>query len=239
MAITRGPKIVRNGLVLVLDAADINSYIGSGTNWRDMSGNNNNGTLINSPIFNTLNGGNFILDGETQYVTDSNIANFNVGCIDMWIKPSSLINAEFTGNILLQLRVDATTTGWWYVALGSISDLLTNEYITIVNGSFDRIGVTDGGSLAANTWVNIVINWESSTYNFYINNVIKTTSSAGSITQLTTPNVYIIGAFRNTTSSVYSNFFAGGIGIVKIYNRTLSTNELLQNYNATKYKFGL
>jgi hypothetical protein len=44
MAITRGPKIVRNGLVLALDAADKNSYPGTGTTWNDLSGNNNNGT---------------------------------------------------------------------------------------------------------------------------------------------------------------------------------------------------
>ena len=40
MAIIRGPKIIKTGLILALDAADINSYIGSGTNWRDMSANN-------------------------------------------------------------------------------------------------------------------------------------------------------------------------------------------------------
>ena len=52
-------KIVTDGLVLALDAADKNSYPGSGTTWRDMSGNNITGSLINSPTFNTSNGGNF------------------------------------------------------------------------------------------------------------------------------------------------------------------------------------
>ena len=51
MGIARGPKIVTSGLVLALDAADKLSYRGSGTTWRDLSGNNNTGTLTNGPTF--------------------------------------------------------------------------------------------------------------------------------------------------------------------------------------------
>ena len=50
MGIARGPKIVTSGLVLALDAADKNSYKGTGTTWRDLSGNNNTGTLTNGPV---------------------------------------------------------------------------------------------------------------------------------------------------------------------------------------------
>lgn len=244
MAITRGPKIVRNGLVLALDAADKNSYIGSGANWMDMSGNVNNGTLINSPIFNTLNGGNFILDGATQYVTDSNIANFNVGCIDMWIRPSSTISASSIFSNLLQLKIGATDAEAWNIAFGIATGSLTNEYITIADGStspIKRTGVADGGSLLADTWHNIVFNWESNVYKIYINNIVKTTvaASGGNVGQLILPNLYIIGAFKINNAAAYNGFFAGGIGPIKIYNRTLTTTEILQNYNAAKLRFSL
>jgi hypothetical protein len=62
-------KIVTNGLVLALDAADKNSYPGSGTTWRDMSGNNSNSTLTNSPTFNSANGGSIVFDGVDDYTT--------------------------------------------------------------------------------------------------------------------------------------------------------------------------
>ena len=61
-------KIVTNGLVLSLDAADRNSYPGTGTTWRDMSGNGNNGTLTDGPTFNSNNGGSIVFDGTNDYV---------------------------------------------------------------------------------------------------------------------------------------------------------------------------
>ena len=68
MGIARGPKIVTSGLVLALDAADKNSYRGSGTSWLDLSGNNNTGTLTNGPTFNGANLGTFVFDGADDYV---------------------------------------------------------------------------------------------------------------------------------------------------------------------------
>ena len=68
MAFGNGPSIVTNGLVLSLDAADRNSYPGSGTTWRDLSGRDNNGTLINGPTFDSANGGNIVCDGINDYI---------------------------------------------------------------------------------------------------------------------------------------------------------------------------
>jgi hypothetical protein len=238
MAANLGPKIIRSGLVLNLDAGDRTSYLGSGTNWKDLAGNYD-GTLTNGPTFNSANGGSIVFDGTDDYVLKSSLSNFNVGCIDIWLRPPSIINAASGGSILLQLKNAATTNNFWYVGLGGITGLLTNEYITIVDGGSNRLGVTDAGSLAANTWVNLVINWESSAYKIYINNIVKTTSSAGTIAQLTVPSLYILGAYRDTTSSAYSSFFTGRVGILKIYNRTLSETEMLQNYVTTKSRFGL
>jgi hypothetical protein len=62
-------KIVTSGLVLALDAADKNSYPGSGTTWTDLSGNGNNGTLVNGPTFSSANGGSIVFDGVDDYVT--------------------------------------------------------------------------------------------------------------------------------------------------------------------------
>jgi len=67
MAISRGPKLVTNGLVFCVDAADKNSYIGSGTTWTDVSGNAYNGTLTNGPTFNGSNGGGIVFDGVDDY----------------------------------------------------------------------------------------------------------------------------------------------------------------------------
>ena len=68
MSISGGPDIVENGLVLHLDAADTNSYPGSGTLWTDLSGNGNNGTLTNGPAYSSNNKGYFSFDGTDDYV---------------------------------------------------------------------------------------------------------------------------------------------------------------------------
>ena len=62
-------QIINNGLVLSLDAADKNSYPGSGTVWSDLSGNNNTGSLINTPTFSNINGGSFLFNGTNQSVS--------------------------------------------------------------------------------------------------------------------------------------------------------------------------
>ena len=53
MATSYSPKIITDGLVLCLDAGDGKSYSGSGTAWTDRSGNDNHGTLVNGPTFNS------------------------------------------------------------------------------------------------------------------------------------------------------------------------------------------
>jgi hypothetical protein len=53
MAISYNPRIVTDGLVLALDAGNPKSYPGSGTTWTDLSGNGNNGTLVNGVGYNS------------------------------------------------------------------------------------------------------------------------------------------------------------------------------------------
>ena len=61
-------NIVKDGLVLDLDAAKKDSYPGTGTAWNDISGNRNNGTLTNGPTFNSSNGGSIVFDGTNDYI---------------------------------------------------------------------------------------------------------------------------------------------------------------------------
>lgn len=77
MAVSGGPDIVPDGLVLALDAANIKSYAGSGTIWNDLSGNNNSGSLVNGPTFNSANGGSIVFDGVNDYVSLSSAVNTN------------------------------------------------------------------------------------------------------------------------------------------------------------------
>lgn len=69
MGIAYNTSIVRDGLVMHVDAANVKSYSGSGTTWSDLSGNGNHGTLVNGPTFNSSNNGIFSVDGASDYFT--------------------------------------------------------------------------------------------------------------------------------------------------------------------------
>ena len=76
MSLNHGGKpIVTDGLVLCLDAANPKSYPGSGTTWTDLSGNGNNGTLVNGVGYNSDNGGSLSFDGVNDYVSKSSWVN--------------------------------------------------------------------------------------------------------------------------------------------------------------------
>ena len=105
MALQHSPSIVTSGLVLCLDPANLRSYTGSGTTWYDASGNGKNGTLTNSPMYSSSNGGIFVLDGVNDYVVlpsqnDAQApltgfgsftgASNNAFTLEMWIKTSQI-----------------------------------------------------------------------------------------------------------------------------------------------------
>jgi hypothetical protein len=95
--------IVTDGLVLNLDAAKVDSYPGTGTTWRDLSGNNNNGTLTNGPTFSGIGKqAAIVFDGVDDYaILPTNFFNPNAGTpftVSFWFKTSrSLIFAAILG----------------------------------------------------------------------------------------------------------------------------------------------
>lgn len=221
----RGPNIVKDGLVLYLDASSGTSYspLNSGTRWRDISGNSFSGSLVNGPTFSNLNGGSIIFDGVDDFVTGSDSANFAFGTgnftVDVWgFLPGS-------GGIFVDLRSTTSGTGNGY------SDYIANNKFYLYWANGNRYIST--GSISSNSWNNITATRSSSTVSVYFNAILDGTSVSN--TNLTE------GGFRlarniNTVGTGYMN---GRIGNVKIYNRALSATEVLQNYNATKARFGL
>lgn len=90
----QAPAIITNGLVLNLDAGNPASYSGSGTTWTDLSGNGNNGTLVNSPTYNANNQGYLSFNGSNTYVDlPASSSSFNVGSgdftIETWVYPET------------------------------------------------------------------------------------------------------------------------------------------------------
>ncbi len=247
----RGPNIVKDGLVLYLNAGSPNSYYVDNFDdslFKDISGNSYDNTLFNGVSFTSLNDGVMVLDGVDDYINKSSFISFDVNSISIWFKPTSTINSSSSIISLIQLRQNPTAQSLpdsaYYIALGSATNQLTNEYITIADLSLPsnkRTGVTDGGSFIGGSWYNLVINWESTSYAIYINNVKKTTvsSASGHPPKLTNSNLIYLGAVLGDGAATPIAYFSGSLSIIQIYNKVLSVSEMSQNYNATKTRFGL
>jgi hypothetical protein len=217
-----GPGIVLDGLVLNLDAANTKSYISGSTTWNDVSRSRLSGTLTNGPTFNSSNGGSILLDGSNDFVTFGNVAalNFNtpfsIGC---WFKASAVqpsVDSAIVGNI------NGTYTGYmlWYNS--NTVDFYFN------NG----IKANSNATITPGIWYNTVGVWTGTNAFIYLNGV-SVGSSAVSIPPGTTNMLFTIGQYQAARN------FAGNVSICTAYNKALTQAEVLQNYNATKGRFGL
>ena len=222
MAVNTRNSIVTNGLVLALDAGNTKSYVSGSTTWRDLSGNNNSGSLVNGPTYSNINGGSIVLDGSDDYVTFGNVAAlnfttpFSIGC---WFRASSTqpsIDSAIMGNI------NGTYTGYmlWYN---------NNTVDFYFNGAIRANSTT---SILANTWYNVVGVWTGTTAILYLNGVLDASGTYSTPPSNGNP-LFTIGQYQ------ISRNFAGNVSICTVYNRALTTQEILQNYNATKTRFGL
>jgi len=225
MAGNNGPKIVTNGLVLCLDAADKKSYPGSGTNWTDLSGNNNTGVLTNGPAFNSLNGGSIVFDGVDDYVAPSNAINLsNTFTILSWIKTSTLAGGDY-----IVYGSDANGADNWFGINNNAVNLFATEIADVNNFT-----LTGGTIASTSVWYFIGATVNINTVKVYLNG-----NEQNSVVK-----AFTIGAWNSISNSIgrranlSQRYFPGNIANVIVYNRVLTAAEVLQNYNTTKGRFG-
>jgi hypothetical protein len=221
-------KIVTNGLVLALNAADKNSYLGSGTAWNDLSGNGNNGTLTNSTTFSTESGGNILFNGTDSYtampLVTSAITNITM---QVWVK--IILNSRGTF-----MRNGGNTLGY-SIGIGNTDfDNTGNNIIMLFSGIR---WIATGVSYATAGWklVTMTLN-ASSVPSAYINDTLIG-SYAGSAPGVPTIGTYLARCIGDETSPTRA--YGGNIACAYFYNRVLSATEIAQNYNTQKSRFGL
>jgi hypothetical protein len=236
MGTSYNPKIVTDGLVLNLDAGNRKSYSGAGTTWTDLTKNKYAGTLTSGPVYNASNGGNISFDGVDDYVSIPNgggLNNSTTYSIDIWFKYNSTSqDAGFTGYGALCGR---QKDGSWS------SNLL---YINGVNPTTSKLvfqlDLASGPSILSvlNIGTNInhcIITCTTNDIKMYINGIVSSTSVAGTTVRNDSTVPLTMGAWIGGGAS-YSNSY---IYNFKVYNRVLTSNEVIQNYHAIKGRFSL
>jgi hypothetical protein len=222
--------IITQGLVLDLDAAKRDSYVGTGTAWNDISGNRNNGTLINGPTFNPGNGGSIQFDGTNDYV-DCGVSNIPLPTnitLSAWIN-QSVLNAY--KNIITKEGLLGTDLDY-----GLTTSPNGNLYFWFNNGSFKIHETFTNNINTLNTWYHVtaVFSDTNNTVQLYAN-AIQIYNQTESTSLLAHANSKLFVGWRNSLFSGQS--FQGNIAQTQIYNRALSATEVLQNYNATKTRY--
>ncbi len=220
MAITYYPSINLSGLILLSDAANKNSYSGTGSTWYDLSGRSNDGTLTNAPTFDgNANKGVFTFDGTNDYVNFGNSAVLqqSSGTLSAWTKASSP-GSGYRGIIAKQ---------------GAYGLFYTDSVLVAYDWTAGAARST-GINIADNTWKNVVLTYQSGVSNgtrIYINGVSVLTTTI-------TIQSQVANLFGGAEANA-SQFASCQISSLNMYNRALSAAEVLQNYNATKGRYGL
>jgi hypothetical protein len=225
MGYSYGPSVVKNGMVLCLDAANRKSYAGSGTTWADISGYANNGTLTNGPTYTSSFGGSIVFDGSNDHIVvqDNNVFDFGTGdfAVEAWIYPRS-ISADPT-IFLAQSYFTGNSGAILYIAIGGSLGVYTTSLFT-----------ESAASISTNQWYHIVWTRISGTSYLYNNTILR--DSRAFTTSISVNNKVVFGYDTQYNNGPFNGF----IPLCRIYSgKGLSASEVLQNYNATKGRFGL
>lgn len=223
-------KIVTDGLVLALDAADRNSYVSGSLIWNDNSGNGNSGSLVNGPTYSSADGGSIVFDGVDDYVNCGN--NSTILSITNQVTWGGFVKFTQLSNYRRFLTKDNGTQGVIEIFYNTVANRFDVEVVTSTGRTSSRSTTIP----AINNVYHLIGTYDGSNIKIYVNGVLEnTTVKTGDIVIGSGGGIYL-----GNTPITPSNFYlVGNIYQVQIYNRALSASEVLQNYNAQKSRFGL
>jgi len=213
-------NFITNGIVLSLDASNTASYSGFGSSWVDISGNNNNGTLINNPTFSN---GSFLFNG------------------------SNYINIPHTASIAPNTGLITVTSWFKATANGSENNSIIynkeNEYELSAGGGFITYAFRPNWAWVGRTafninqWYQVTVTYNQVYQKMYVNGLeVYSTPLTGAVGN---NNALDLRIGARGAPGAPGSLFVGSIPVILIYNRALTAAEVLSNYNSQKSRFGL
>jgi hypothetical protein len=237
MAFNYSPKIITNGLVLYLDAANPKSYLSGSTKWNDLTKTRAIGSLINGLTFDSGSLGSIVFDGVDDYAN----LGVNPSCyspsgftIDAWVK---FLISPTQANPILSIY---TGTGYEYV-FGSSGNYLYGWVYDQLNNAYRgrRAPLTP----SSGTWQNLTMIYDGgiipTSVRLYLNGIQfdnTNFSGGGTFASIKNSSTPMIIAQSNGGLGGPSK---GNIANLKFYNRVLTVTEIQQNFNAMKSRFNL
>jgi hypothetical protein len=222
--------LVSTNLQLYLDPA---TYIGSGTSWIDSSANAYTTTLVGAPAYTSGSLDYFTYDGTTEYVDTNQSLGFESFSVGAWFRTSAagikmIVSKETTGGWPWTYRI-------WLNDGQIITDIAQNAGASVgVNSPLTTYNNGD--------WYLVMLTRNDSNLYLYVNGVqVATAADTLTGTIVNSQEVWWgRSAFTNGGASPTGNYqYTGDLGELFVYDRVLTSGEILQNYDATKSKYGL
>jgi hypothetical protein len=248
MTLGHGSRIVLDGLLVCLDAANPKSYPGTGTVWTDLSGNGNNGTLINGPTFNSENKGRIVFDGVDDRVDiSSNFNTFGAGLgsgftASYWLKTTDTTFTQFSGivnngfNLIWAVNFNRGVEGRDNFSPGATQFYIRAQTTNLFLVGYILTDIYDG------KWYNLVwtcTNPANNTYVIYVNGI----SQSVTYTDTQSPNTwanfnYPLPISANNARGSFT-YAATEVAQVAFYDRALTAEEVQKNFNTLKGRFSI
>lgn len=226
--------VVQNGLIFYVNTQNLSSYPGSGTSWNDLSGYNNNLTLVNGVGFQSGNTPSLTFDGASAYASCTNstaslstVTN-QVTLAILW-KPTGTFN--IWSGLVGRTVAGSSGIGTWVL---QNSNIYAGKIMFAYNarGPSWSSAVTATTTHVAGTWYYSVVTYDGTYVRFYSNSVLTDSTNIGNIT------------FENSGSLEVAHdppggdeFLRGSIANIQVYNRALTQLEISQNYNILKTNY--
>jgi hypothetical protein len=216
-------NIVRNGLVLNIDASKSNSYAGSGNTSYDLSGFGNTATLVNGTGFTGTNGGAFLFDGTNDYISMGTAS---------YVKPTQLTLACFFK--INAINAPNVIVGKQGTGLGAASYALVVQNGKL-NFRIESGGIQDASYTFSDTsnYNYAVGTYDGSTMKLYLNGALVGTATTSISIVYSDSYPLLMGYYASAFATNMS------IGSLKLYNRPLSATEIQQNFNAMRERYNI
>lgn len=235
-----GPKTVTSNLALYLDAGSTKSYSGSGTTWTDISNNGRNGTLFTngaSGVATYVSGppSYFQFDADKlQFVTGFSSNGFGLSgtapacTICAWANLTRRGGVGTVNQYIAGFRNDSNFD-FYIVLLDSNGATVNTEARLRTTGGLYDIAVNYINYF--NNWTHIAFTASSTRTDLYLNgNFVGFNNASGTFG--TTTTTFNIGTGGGA-------WISGRLAQVQVYTKTFTSSDVLQNYNATKARYGL
>ena len=235
MGLAHSPSIISDGLVFYLDAANTRSYSGSGLTVNVLVGSKT-GALTNGVGFTNSNNGSFTFDGTNDFIDlSTNLDTGNNFSVFAWIYPT---NINIRNHIIGNSFTYTGSNGWSMATATNYNGTSNNFYLAI--GADVALQSAYNESIIRNTWNYIggtVLNGGENIILYVAGTAVTSNFVEILATNTITYNTQDMAIGRRVSTN--QEYFIGRIAQVNIYNRVLSATEILQNYNATRKRFGL